>query len=101
MDYNQIRKITAYETVGASATDQALGATGAKGDWLERIIVTVGTSATSAVSLKDGAGSAIPLMPANAPVGVYSIEIGLPSAAGAWSVTTAAGATAIAVGSFT
>lgn len=90
-----------YETVAASQTDQALGTTGATGDRLERVIVSVGTSATGTCSIKDGAGSAIPLTAANTPIGVYIVNLGLYSAAGAWSVTTGAGATAIAIGTFT
>lgn len=96
----ETRNITGYETVAASQTDQVLGASGAARDWLQRLIVTIGTAATSAVSIKDGAGSDIPIVPANTPIGVYSIEIGAPSTAGAWKVTTGAGATAVAVGSF-
>ena len=101
MDYLDIRNTTGYETVAASQTDQALGATGAKGDWLERLVITVATAATGTVSIKDGSGSAIPVTAANTPIGVYSVTIGLKSAAGAWSVSTGAGATVVAVGSFT
>jgi hypothetical protein len=92
-----------YETVAAGQSDQALGATGAAGDWLSRLIITVGTAATAAVSIKDGGGSAIPILP-NSPgggIGVYVVEIGAKSAAGAWKVTTGAGATVVAVGDFT
>lgn len=91
-----------YETVAASQTDQALGATGAAGDYLKRIIVVVSTSgANGTCSIKDGAGSAIPLVPASTPLGVHVIELGMTSAAGAWSVTTGSAATAIAIGDFT
>lgn len=92
-----------YETVAASQTDQALGATGAAGDTLARLIITVGTAATAAVSIKDGAGSSIPILP-NSPgggIGVYVVELGMRSLAGAWSVTTGAGSTVVAVGNFT
>lgn len=89
-----------YETVAASQTDQALGPTGAKGDFLERLVVTVGAAATSTVSIKDGAGASIPLLPANTPIGVYTVWLGIKSTAGAWSVSTGAGATAVAVGYF-
>src|SRR4051812_26437820 len=50
-----------YETVAASQTDQALGATGATGDWLARIIIVPASTSPGAVSIKDGAGSAIPI----------------------------------------
>lgn len=91
---------TDYETVAASQTDQAIGASGAKGDLLERLVVSVATAATSAVSIKDGGGSAISIVPANTPVGVYSVNIGAKSFVGAWSVTTGAGVSVVAVGRF-
>jgi hypothetical protein len=90
-----------YEAVAASQTDQALGATGAAGDRILRIIVTVATAATGTCSIKDGGGSAIPITVANTPIGVYSIELNAKSLAGAWKVTTGAGATALAIGDFT
>lgn len=91
-----------FENVPASSTDAALGATGAINDFLARVVVSVATSATSAASIKDGtAGSAIPLVPANTPVGVYSIELGIESkATGGWFVTTAAGVSILAIGDF-
>lgn len=95
LDFN-----TDYEVVAASQTDQVAGPTGAAGDILEMLIVTVGTSATGTSSIKDGAGSAIPITAANTPIGVYPVRIGARSAAGAWKITTGAGATAVAVGKF-
>jgi hypothetical protein len=92
-----------YETVAASQTDQVLGPTGAKGDVLHRLVITVADAATAATSIKDGGGSAISIMP-NSPgsgIGVYSVEINAVSVAGAWKVTTGAGSTVVAVGSFT
>lgn len=95
-----------YETVAASQTDQILGAAGAVGDFLERLIITVGTAATAAVSIKDGNGSAIPIMP-NSPgggVGVYVVDLGLKALAATtpgWKVTTGAGSTVVGVGRFT
>lgn len=94
-----------YETVAVSQTDQVLGATGARGDLLDRVIISVATSASGTCSIKDGsAGAAIPLTPANTPIGVYTVELGLRSSAasnGGWRITTGAGATAIASGRFT
>jgi hypothetical protein len=93
---------TDYETVAASQTDQVIGSTGAAGDLLEQLIVSVATSATGTVSIKDGAsGSSIVITAANTPIGVYSVNIGAKSNSGGWRVTTGAGATAIAVGRFT
>lgn len=91
-----------YETVAASQTDQVIGATGAKGDRMERIIITSNTAATATVTLKDGAVS-IPLLVGSAttPAGVFTVDLGLISLTGAWSITTGAGATAVAIGRFT
>lgn len=93
-----------YETVAASQSAQVLGATGAVGDFLGRLIITVATSATGTVSIADGNGSAIPVTAANTPIGVYEIAVGLRcinATTPGWKVTTGAGATVIAVGAFT
>lgn len=89
-----------YETVALSQTDQVLGVTGAKGDILERLIVQVTTAATSTVSIKDGSGSAMIVVAPNTPLGTYTLTFGIPSLAGAWKVTTLAGATVFAIGQF-
>lgn len=91
-----------YETVAASQSDQVLGGTGAIGDFLHALICVVATAATAAVSIKDGSGSAIAVLP-NSPgggIGTYVIQLNLPSTAGAWKVTTGAGVAVIAVGRF-
>lgn len=92
-----------HEEVAASQTDQVLGVTGAAGDVLTRLIITVTTAASAAVSIKDGSGSSIPILP-NSPgngVGVYVVPIGAVSSSGAWKVTTGAGSTVMAIGRFT
>lgn len=92
---------TMYETVAASQTDQVLGGVGKAGNLLERLVVTVATSATGTVSIKDGSGgSNISITAANTPIGVYSIELGARSVSGGWRVTTGAGASVVAVGDF-
>ena len=91
---------TFYETVAASQTAQVLGVTGAAGDTLMRVIVTVGTALTGTVALLDGATS-YALTAASTPIGVYTIEINAVSVNGAWKITTGAGATVLAVGNFT
>lgn len=90
-----------YETVAASQTAQVLGGSGAAGDYLHRLIVTVNTAATSTVTLTDGV-TAIPVVPANvgAGVGVLDIELNMASLTSGWKVTTGAGVTVIAVGQF-
>lgn len=94
---------SSYETVAASQTDQTMGPGGAAGDYLDRIIIKVNTAATGTVDIKDGGGTAIPIMPASpgGGIGVYVVEIKARSRAGAWKVTTGAGATVLAVGDFT
>jgi hypothetical protein len=92
----------AYVAVAAGQTDAALGS-GAKGNILSRLVVTVNTAATSAVSIKDGNGSAIPILPANTPIGVYSVDIGAIAVAATtpgWKVTTGAGVSVLAIGKF-
>lgn len=95
-----------YETVAASATDQALGAIGATGDYLSHIVIIPATAAAGAVSIKDGGGSAVTIfvgggttaLPTLAPITVF---LGMKSLAGAWKVTTGANVSAIGVGDFT
>jgi hypothetical protein len=89
-----------YEHVALSQTGQVLGTTGATGDYLHRLVITVGTAATSTVSVLDGATSHV-LVRANTPIGVYSIEMNTFSKTGAWSITTGAGAEVLAMGNFT
>lgn len=95
-----------YETVAASQTDQILGATGAAGDYLDKLIITVATAATGAVSITDGNGSAIPILP-NSPgggVGVYVVPIEaycVNATTPGWKVTTGAGSSVLAIGRFT
>ena len=94
-----------YEHVAASQTAQVLGATGAKGDYLHRLICTVTTAATGNVLIVDGSGSGIlthTILPASPGTGinVYNIEINAVSADGAWKVTTGAGVEVMAVGIF-
>ena len=89
-----------YEHVASSQTAQVLGATGATGDYLHRLVITVSATATSTVSLLDNTTSHV-LVAANTAIGVYSIEVNTFSKNGAWKVTTGAGAEVIAVGNFT
>lgn len=93
-----------YIAVAAGQTDSVLGFTaGHAGDYIESLIITVNTAATAAVSIKDGGGAAIPLMP-NSPgggVGVYQVWLTCASKAGPWKVTTGAGSTVLAIGNFT
>lgn len=90
------------KAIAAAQTDSVLGnPSGAIGDYLKRVIVTVATAASGTCSIKDGSGAARPLTAANTAIGVYVIDIEAESEAGPWSVTTGAGATVLAVGNFT
>ncbi len=92
-----------YETVAVSQTAQVLGTTGASGDRLKKLIISVATAATSTVALLDGATSIV-ISAANTAIGVYTVDFGeqgIVSTTGAWKITTGAGATVIAVGDFT
>ena len=92
-----------YQAVAASQTDLVLGTTGAIGDLLQRIVISVATAASATVSIQDGADTATLIMP-NSPgggIGVYVVELGIASRSGAWSVTTGAGSTVLAAGLFT
>jgi hypothetical protein len=92
-----------YETVAASQTDQVLGATGAAGDYLHRLICVVSTAANSQVQIKDGSAAAVTILPANVGggIGTYVIPVGLKATGAGWGVTTGSGVTVIAVGAFT
>lgn len=94
-----------YETVAASAVDQALGATGAAGDLLAGLIIVPATTSPGAVSIKDGGGAAITVFTGGttsvADLKPFFVPIGAKSAAGAWSVTTGLNVSAIATGKFT
>lgn len=94
---------SSYETVAASATDQVLGKDGSAGDYLDMLIITVATASTGTVSIKDGGGGSISIMPASpgGGIGVYPVPIKATSKAGPWKVTTGAGASVLAVGNFT
>lgn len=94
--------MSSYKTVAAGQTGAALageGNQGGKGDILKRVIVNVATSATGTVNIIDGATS-IALTSANIPIGTYSLDLNMVSQEGAWTVTTGAGASIIAVGDF-
>lgn len=88
-----------YETVAAGQTARVLGGTGATGDYIDKLVITVGTAASGTVALLDNSTS-IPITAANTPIGVYTVYLNMLSASGAWKVTTGDGATVIAVGRF-
>lgn len=92
-----------YETVAASVggNGQVLGTAGAKGDYLHRLIFSNVAATVGTVSILDGATEIVILTAgATVPIGVYSIEMNMASASGAWAVKTGANVTVIAVGRF-
>ncbi|HJQ15925.1 MAG TPA: hypothetical protein VJ859_02905 [Allosphingosinicella sp.] len=93
---------TEYETVAASQTAQALGATGAAGDFLSHVIIQPVTTAPGTVTILDNAtviftfttGALGDLRPIVVPINAVSVS-------GAWKITTGANVTATAFGDFT
>jgi hypothetical protein len=95
---------TEYETVAASQTAQALGATGATGDYIASILVVPATTSPGNVLLLDnatsitvftgGATSVSNLVP-------FVIPLGIKSVSGAWKITTGANVSCIGIGNFT
>ena len=90
-----------YEAVAASASNQVLGGAGAAGDYLDSLIVNVTTAATGTVTIGDGVNANVIVVPANTPVGAFTLRMGMRSKVGGWRVTCGAGAQVIAVGQFT
>ena len=94
-----------YETVAASQTGQVLGLLGAKGDHIARLVIVPATVAGGVVTLIDGATS-IALYVGGATTALtevkpITVELGMVSQSGAWSITTGANISCIAVGNFT
>ena len=93
-----------YETVAASQTAQALGATGATGDYLSHVVVFPATTSPGVVTILDnatqwgsfpgGASSCSNLVPFTIPVNSVSVS-------GAWKITTGLNISCVAVGNFT
>lgn len=91
-----------YETVAASQTAQALGATGATGDYLSHCVLQPTTTAAGTMTILDNAtviftfttGTLSNLAPIAIPIGANSVS-------GAWKVTTGANETATCFGKFT
>ena len=90
-----------YEHVAASQSAQVLGGTGAVGDYLHRVVITVATAATSLVQIVDGSATHTVLPNAvGEGIGVYNVEINAASKNGAWKITTGAGSEVLAMGIF-
>jgi hypothetical protein len=94
-----------YETVAASATAQAMGATGATGDYLAGVLVFPGTASCGVVTVLDNATTIGTFAgggtTALADLKPFLIPVGLFSVTGAWKITTGANVTAVGIGRFT
>jgi len=90
-----------YEHVAVSQTAYVLGGTGAIGDYLDKLICTVSTAATSSVRILDDSTSHT-ILPNNVGggLGVYVIPMGAISRNGPWKITTGAGVEVLALGIF-
>lgn len=96
--------MSSYKAVAASQTGASLageGQVGRKGNLVKRLIITSITAATATVTLIDGSTSIV-ITAANTPIGVYTVDFGdgAASQTGAWTITTGAGASVVAVGDF-
>lgn len=93
-----------YETVAASQTAQALGATGATGDYISGVLVIPATTSPGVVTLLDNAIS-IPVFVGGATsvsnLVPFFIPLGMVSVSGAWKITTGANVSCIGIGNFT
>lgn len=92
-----------YETVAASQTAQVLGATGAAGDYIKRLIIVPETTSPGLVTLLDNATSIALWLggTVGADLTPFEINLDMVSASGAWKITTGANVHVIAVGDFT
>jgi hypothetical protein len=93
---------TEYETVAASQTAQAMGATGATGDYLSHVVFQPTATNAGTSTILDNAtviftlttGTLSDLRPITVPINARSVS-------GAWKITTGASMTATAFGDFT
>ncbi len=93
-----------YETVAAGSDEQVLGAAGAAGDLLTSLLVVPASTSPGAITIKDGAGTAITVFAGGADsiatLHPFPIPLGIRSAAGPWRVTTGANVSVVAAGNF-
>ena len=90
-----------YETVAASQTGQVLGLVGAAGDFIQRLIIRPATTTPGLVTILDGATSIPIMISGTTTIAPIVVELNMYSVSGAWSVTTGANVSVIAVGVFT
>lgn len=90
-----------YQVIPAGSTNVPLGTPGGKGDYLDRLLVTVTAAGTATLTLLDG-GTPVPVMVGTAgqPLGARTIDCGFASKNGGFSITNGAGVAVIAIGVF-
>jgi hypothetical protein len=93
-----------YEDVAASVTEQPLGATGAKGDYLSHLIIFPATESPGAVTLIDGDTPKV-VFPGGADsvssLHPFTVAFAHDSKEGGFKITTGADVSVRAVGDFT
>ena len=98
---------TDYKGVGANqSTPVMLGTTGAAGDYLGGVLIVPGTTAAGAVSIKDGALTAVSIFAGGGTTALTSlipffVPLGAKSVNAGWQVITGANVTVVGVGDFT
>jgi len=101
------REVGEFEHVAASQTNNALGATGAVGDYIKRLIMVPASLNPGAVTMKDGTSGTSRTLFAGGTASINElrpivVDIDAVSlAAGGWLVTTGADVSVLAVGDFT
>lgn len=88
-----------YVVVAASQTAQVIGANGRVGDYLAHIIIDPVNATPGNVTLLDGATTVLTIVPPQT-TQPFTLPIGATSRIGAWSITTGANVTVMAVGNF-
>jgi hypothetical protein len=93
--------ISDYETVAKSQTGQVLGGVGAQGDFIDRLVIVPETTSPGAVALLDNTTSISIMVAGTTTIAPITVELGMHSELGAWSITTGDNVHVIAVGKFT
>jgi hypothetical protein len=105
-DYPIFANSTQYQAVAAGLGPVAIGpGGGGQGDYLSHITIVPASVSPGAVTITDGAASAITVFAGgtNSLSGLvpFTVAIGAKSTSGAWKVTTGASIIVIAIGQFT
>jgi len=91
-----------FETVAASQTAQALGATGAIGDYIERIVLQPAHVAAGTTTLLNGTTVVFTFTTGTLPtLAPMTVELGMVATEAGWKVTTGTSIAVLAIGNFT